>query len=295
VTSATLAEAWREATKRLAAAGIEAPQREARILMAHAMGGDLAALLRQQDDAIGHNTAEIFSGFIARRAAREPAATILGRREFWSLDFLVSPRTLIPRPDSETIIEAAIALFPESTSPRRILDLGTGTGCLLLATLSEFTEATGIGIDRSEDAASVAALNAERLGLSARAAFIVGDWTEALNACFDLILSNPPYIPAAEIAGLQPEVVLHEPLGALDGGPDGLDAYRRIFRDLPAALTPKGIALFEFGRGQEASLPGLAHEAGLEVLGTRSDLAGHPRVLILRRLQKEVGFLRAPV
>jgi release factor glutamine methyltransferase len=295
VTTATLAETWREATKRLAAAGIEAPQREARILMAHALGSDLAALLRQQDDMIGHDTAEIFAGFIDRRAAREPAATILGRREFWSLDFLVSPKTLIPRPDSETIIEAAIALFPDPGSPRRILDLGTGTGCLLLATLSEFTEATGIGIDRSEDAASVAALNAERLGLSTRAAFAVGDWAEALDARFDLILSNPPYIPAGDIAGLEPEVALHEPLGALDGGADGLDAYRRIFRDLPAMLAPKGIALFEFGLGQEAILPALAREAGLEVLGTRSDLAGHPRVLILRRLQKEVGFRRAPV
>jgi release factor glutamine methyltransferase len=288
--TATLGETWRNATPLLAEAGIEASHREARILLAHALGGDLATLLRRQDEAVTPEVAARFAGFIARRAARESSATILGHREFWSLDFLVSADTLIPRPDSETVIEAALGCFPGRSAVSRILDLGTGSGCLLLAALSEFRAAWGLGVDRAEGAALVAARNAERLGLNGRAAFLVGDWAGALSGRFDLVLSNPPYIPAADIAGLEPEVARHEPVLALDGGADGLDAYRRLFADLARLLTPVGKAVFEFGLGQETALARLAKGYGLAVEGTRPDLAGHPRVTILGRLQKEVGL-----
>jgi release factor glutamine methyltransferase len=288
--TATLGETWRNATPVLAAAGIEAPHREARILLAHAMAGDLATLLRRQDEPVTPDVAARFAGFVSRRAAREPAATILGHREFWSLDFLVSADTLIPRPDSETVIEAALVCFPDRSAVSRILDLGTGSGCLLLAALTEFGAAWGLGLDRAEGAALVAARNAERLGLNDRAAFMVGDWAGAVDWRFDLVLSNPPYIRAADIAGLEPDVARHEPALALDGGTDGLDAYRRLFGDLAGLLTSNGKAVFEFGLGQETALARLAEGQGLTVEGTRSDLAGHPRVMILGRLQKEVGF-----
>jgi release factor glutamine methyltransferase len=288
--TATLGETWRNATPVLAEAGIEAPHREARILLAHAMASDLATLLRRQDEPVTPDVAARFADFLSRRAAREPAATILGHREFWSLDFLVSEDTLIPRPDSETVIEAALACFPDRGSVSHILDLGTGSGCLLLAALTEFGAAWGLGLDRAQGAARVAARNAERLGLNDRAAFLVGDWAGAVNGRFDLVLSNPPYIPAADIAGLEPEVTRHEPALALDGGADGLEAYRRLFGDLARLLTTSGKAVFEFGLGQETALAGLAEGQGLRVEGTRSDLAGHPRVTILGRLQKEVGL-----
>ncbi len=172
------------------------------------------------------------------RAARrgEPLAYILGYREFWSLRFAVSPTTLIPRPESETLIEArwAFRVHPEA---RRILDLGTGTGCLLIAALTEFPEAFGVGVDRSPDAVRLARDNAVRLGVAGRAGFMCGDWGEALTGRFDLVLSNPPYVESGVIPGLMPEVARFEPRAALDGGPDGLDAYRRL---IPALSAPPG-------------------------------------------------------
>jgi release factor glutamine methyltransferase len=274
-------DALRDATAALGAAGIEAPHREARILLAHALGVDLAGLLRRRTDPVEPDEAERFASLVARRAAHVPAALLLGHREFWSLDFIVTPDTLIPRPDSELIIEAASGLHPDR-KVGRILDLGTGTGCLLLAALNEFPDAWGLGIDRSPAAAMVARRNAGRLGLSGRAAIMVGTWTEAVDGRFDLLLCNPPYIPAADVARLMPEVALHEPHLALDGGADGLDPYRRLFPDLHRYLAPGGVALFEFGAGQAAALVDLAGQAGLTILGVRDDLAGHPRVMILR-------------
>jgi release factor glutamine methyltransferase len=219
---------------------------------------------------------------LARREAREPLALILGRREFWSLDFAVSPATLIPRPESETLVEAAISAFAGCAPPRLALDLGTGTGCLLLAALSEFPLALGVGVDCSSEAAALAARNAAALGLSDRAVFLCGYWAEALDARFDLVLCNPPYIPAADIGCLMPEVTRYEPRGALDGGLDGFAAYRRLLPGLPRLLHPEGVAVLELGAGQLTPVAELALRAGLRV-AARPDLRGIPRALILRR------------
>ncbi len=261
---------------RLATAGIEEPRREARLILAAALGVDTAGLLLVEDvaDDLGED-------MLRRRLAHEPLAYILGRREFWGLDFLTSPVTLIPRPDSETLIEAALAAFPERVAVRRILDLGTGTGCLLLAALSEFTGAFGIGVDLSPEAASLATRNAERLGFAGNAVFFAGDWTEAISGKFELILSNPPYIPIAEIKGLMPEVAHYEPLSALNGGDDGLMAYRIIIRSLPALLAEGGVAILELGAGQASSVAFLATAAGFRY-EIRHDLGRHERALILR-------------
>jgi release factor glutamine methyltransferase len=222
-----------------------------------------------------------YDALLDRRAAREPLALITGRREFWSLDLAVSAATLIPRPDSETLIEAALAAIPDRARVRRILDLGTGTGCLLLAALSEFPPAFGVGTDRTAAATSLARHNAAMLGMADRAAFVCTDWGDALVGGFDLIVSNPPYIRTGDLAALMPEVARHEPAAALDGGPDGLDAYRRILPELPRLLASGGVAVLELGVDQNEAVTGLARVAGFAST-TRADLAGIPRALLLR-------------
>ena len=194
---------------------------------------------------------------VARRAAHEPLALILGRREFWSLEFAVSPATLIPRPESETLIEAAVAAFAHCAPPRLLLDLGTGTGCLLLAALSEFPAALGVGVDCSAEAAALAAGNAVALHLADRALFVCGDWADPLDAQFDLVLCNPPYVRTADLDGLMPEVARHEPRTALDGGPDGFAAWRRLLPALPRLLAPEGVAVLEIGAGQAETADGV--------------------------------------
>jgi release factor glutamine methyltransferase len=270
--------ALRNGAEALRIAGIDSPRLEARLLLAHALGIGREDLLRAAHQPVA---TDAYDALIARRAAHEPLALILGRREFWSLDFAVSPATLIPRPESETLIEAALAAFPDRAAVRSVLDLGTGTGCLLLAALSEFPAAFGIGVDRVPAAAALAARNAAALGLADRAAFLAGDWAAALAGRFDLILSNPPYIATTDLAGLMEEVAGHEPPSALDGGADGTDAYRRIVADLPRLLAPGGVAIVELGAGQSQSVAGLAGAAGLRA-DTRADLAGIPRALVLR-------------
>jgi len=213
-------------------------------------------------------------------------ALITGHREFWSLDFLVSPATLIPRPDSETVVEAGLAAFAGRPPPQRILDLGTGTGCLLLALLAEFPSAFGVGLDLSPAAAALAATNARRLGLIDRAAFAAGDWTNPLAGCFDLIISNPPYIPSRDIVTLAPEVAVHEPRQALDGGPDGYDAHRAILAILSDHLPADGAAVLELGQGQATFIAQLAHQAGWQAC-FRPDLAGIPRAVVLTRPTRE--------
>ena len=220
-----ITDALRRGAAALDAAGVEAPAREARLLLAAALGMSREALLRDRDAAV---PASDYDAMLARRVAREPLALITGHREFWSLDLLVSPATLVPRPETETLIEAALAARADRGAVRRVLDLGTGTGCLLLAALTEFPLAWGVGVDRMPGAAALARDNARRLGLAGRSLFLAGDWAAPLAGRFDLVLSNPPYIAHEAIGALMPEVARHEPASALDGGPDGLDAYRRI-------------------------------------------------------------------
>ena len=253
-----------DAATALRAAGVDNPVREARLLHAYAPDpADFAALL-------------------ARRVAHEPMAFLLGTQGFWTLDLEVSPATLIPRPDSETLIDAAMAALPDRGLVRRVLDLGTGTGCLLLAALVEFPAAFGVGVDRVADAAQLAARNAKANGLAGRAAFFCGDWAAAIHGTFDLVFSNPPYITTTDIAGLMPDVARYEPASALDGGADGLDAYRRIIPTLPALLAPGGTAVLELGQGQADAVADIATQCGL-AMSTRDDFAGIARAAVLRR------------
>ena len=274
----TYHSALRAAAEALAAAGIDAPRREARLLLAHALGlghGALPPAELEVDE-------RLLQPLLARRVAREPMAYITGRQGFWTLELEVSPATLIPRADSETLVEAALSEFPDRGRALRVLDLGTGTGCLLLAVLSEFAAASGVGVDYVPAAAALAARNAARLGLAGRAAFVVANWAAPLAGRFDLVLSNPPYIESGHMPGLMPEVALHEPHSALDGGADGLAAYATLIPTLPDLLAPGGRAILELGQGQAAATSALARSAGFTELSTRRDLAGMERALLLQ-------------
>ena len=275
-----LGEAVDEAVARLAAAGIAQPRREARRLASHLLGRPAAALL--DPDTLMDACA--YAALVSRRAGHEPMAFIIGTQGFWTLDLAVSADTLIPRADSETVIEAALGHLIERDAVRWILDLGTGTGCLLLAALSEFPAARGIGVDLSEGAARLARRNADACGLGARGSIVVGRWAEALahTPRFDLILCNPPYIPTQEIGALMPEVSGHEPRRALDGGWDGLCAYRDILPSVAALLQSGGCAVFELGAGQRDPVTDLAVRAGLVEAACHADLGGVPRALVLR-------------
>jgi len=265
----------------LSGAGVESPRQEARLLLAHASGLGIATLMGYPERVVENDS--LFRQLVSRRAAREPLSHLFGRREFWSLPFKVTADTLDPRPDSETIVEAALDCVSDRPAPLRILDLGTGTGCLLLALLSELPTAFGVGVDRSIAAAQVAAENAVTLGFGGRAAFVVGDWGQAVLGNFDLIVSNPPYIPRGHIDGLELEVSRYEPRLALAGGEDGLSAYRAILPDLPGFLSPGGVAVLEIGADQADSVTALAQKAGLVVLPVRSDLASRDRCLVCRK------------
>ena len=271
-----------QAGQRLRGAAIEAPRLEARRLLAHVLNTSEEALLRDPRAPVPAEKAAHFAALLARRVAHEPFAYLTGRVGFWTLDVEVSPATLIPRADSESLVEAALEACTDKRAPLSVLDLGTGTGALLLAVLSELPAASGVGVDLKPEAAALAARNAARLGLAGRARFLAGDWAAALAGRFDLVLCNPPYIESGAIAGLMPEVARHEPASALDGGADGLDAYRRIIADLPRLLAPRGVAVLELGQGQQAAVEALAKAAGLTPEACRADLGGVPRALVLR-------------
>jgi release factor glutamine methyltransferase len=283
----TIAEALCLGTARLRGAGIESPRLEARLLLAHVLGIEQTALLRDQQAAVARTDVDAFAALVERRASHEPLAFIVGRREFWSLEFLVSPATLIPRPDSETLIEAAVAAFRHRRPPRRILDLGTGTGCLLLAALHEFPGAFGVGTDVVPAAALLAARNAEKLGMDGRAGFVCGNWAGSLAGRFELVLCNPPYIPTWELTSLMPDVGCYEPRLALDGGEDGLRAYRGIVSELPRLLARDGLAILEAGKGQAGPVMALAVARGLRGRAV-CDLGGTARAVVLEA-DREVG------
>jgi len=268
-----------EAARRLDEAGLQDPRREARLLACWALGCDAAGLWGIE--SMPPDRHACFLDAIARRCRREPLAFITGTTGFWTLDIRVSPATLIPRGDSETLIEALLALRPDRDGPRSICDLGTGTGCLLLAALSEYPQAFGVGVDLSPDAARLARENSQMNGLQDRAAFVTGSWADSVTGPFDMVLSNPPYIERKVIAGLMPEVRDFEPGRALDGGIDGLDAYRHLTAVLPALLKKDGIGIFELGVGQARPVTALAEKAGLVVLDIRRDLGGVERAITL--------------
>ena len=271
----TLAERLRDATQALASAGVEQPRREARRLLCHATGLDAAELWRQMDVA---PPAPGFATMVARRAAREPLACITGQQPFWSFSVAVSADTLIPRADSETLIQAAKTLCAPG-EVHRVLDLGTGTACLLLAALLEFPDAWGVGVDRSPGAIALARHNVTALGLAARAGLLCADWAAPLAGRFDLVLCNPPYVRTGEMAELMPEVACYEPASALDGGADGLAAYRAVLAALPGLLTPGGVAIFEVGLGQASAVALLAETVGLQAGEPWPDLSGISRAL----------------
>lgn len=278
--------AVRKATDRLAGAGVETARLDAECLMAHALGSRREELILAPDRPLELGETEAFEALVARRAAREPVARILGVKEFWSLEFALNAATLVPRPDSETLVAAVLQDRADKDAPR-ILDLGTGSGCLLLALLSELPGATGVGVDCDEGAVGAARENARRLGLQARAEFFPGDWFGALEAGsqaprFDIIVANPPYIESSVIAGLAPEVSAFEPRAALDGGPDGLQAYRDITAHAGEYLQPGGEVFLELGAGQENAVSAILADNGFAVGGRYEDLAGLPRVISAR-------------
>ena len=227
---------------------------------------------------------DVLESLIRRRAAGEPVARILKRREFWSLEFEIGPAVLDPRPDSEILVEAVLDRLGDRTRPWRILDLGTGSGCLLLALLSELPAAQGLGLDASPEAVALARRNARRLGLDERVGFVVGDWASGLAGCrYDAVIANPPYIPSDAIAALAPDVAEHDPRLALDGGADGLDCYRAILPQAAGLLAPAGLMAMEFGAGQDGALRTMTEDAGLAVERIAADLAGRPRCLLATR------------
>ncbi len=261
-------------------AQIEAPEIDARLLIGHALNLSRAQLLSQSDRFIEAREINVISALTARRLKREPVARILGRKEFWSLDLAVTPDVLVPRPETETVVESALdAVGGARMETLRVLDIGTGSGALLLALLSELPNAAGTGTDISATALTVARANAARHALDARCTFIACDGASAAGGRFDLVVSNPPYIATAEIASLPPEVRNYDPVLALDGGNDGLDVYRAIAADATRLLTPGGRLIVELGAGQESAVRTLFSAAGLTVNEARKDLAGIARAL----------------
>jgi release factor glutamine methyltransferase len=275
------AEAVRVLRRAFAEAGLPEPERDARLLVLEAAKLEPLALVTAPDMALGEETSARLNALLARRLAREPLDRIRGHREFWGLDFALGPDTLSPRPDSETVVAAALVALPEREAPTRLLDLGTGSGCLLIALLHERPQAVGVGLDRSPGALAVARANAARNGVGSRFLAVCGDWAAALRARFDLVISNPPYIPSAAVETLDPEVHEHDPRLALDGGADGLDAYRRILRDAGPLLAPGGRLVLEIGAGQADDLDRLGTLHGYAILSRNQDLGGHVRALTL--------------
>jgi release factor glutamine methyltransferase len=279
---ASVSEAVRMMAQSFRLAGIEQPEVDARILIGHALHLGRAQLLSQSDRILEAREVAAVSALSARRLRREPVSRILGRREFWSLPFQISPDVLDPRPETETVVEAALDVIVRAglrAERLRVLDIGTGSGALLLALLSELPNAIGTATDISPPALGIARGNAERNRLDTRATFVACNMADGVQGPFDLVVSNPPYIARAEIATLAPEVRDYDPAMALDGGADGLDAYRVIADDARRLLAPGGRLIVELGVGQERAVRMLFTKAGLNVGDARPDLAGIPRAL----------------
>ena len=275
VSSVETGEVITAGAKRLSEAGIEDARREMRLILSHVTGRSLTHLMTYPEEPVDDVIA--VEALIARRAGREPLSRILGYREFWKDRFTITPDTLDPRADTETLIEGVLVAWEGRSQPRNILDLGTGSGCILLSLLREFSDATGLGIDLSDGAVEAAAHNAEALGVSDRAEFRTGNWFHGLTGEFDLIVSNPPYIETDVIAGLEPEVRHFDPMLALDGGGDGLDPYPILTTMAPRFLRQGGMLVMEVGQGQAKRVSELAVGSGFGSVWTRHDLGGIER------------------
>ena len=288
---ATLGDWLSTAAGRFQAAGIDSARLDARLLASFVLGWDQARVLAHPEQVLGGGEWSLLQSLLARRAKRESLSVIIGKCEFWGLDFAVTADTLVPRPESETLIEAALAVTGGQEGGRdadlSILDLGTGSGCLLLALLSERPNARGLGVDLSAAALKVAAGNAAALGLEGRAEFRQSDWDHGLDGTvgrFDLILANPPYVADDEFAALEPEVSRFEPRLALSGGPDGLTSYRSLAPQIGPLLAPAGGAFFETGTAQAGAVSALFDDHGLTVVCVHDDLSGHPRVVEVQKV-----------
>jgi release factor glutamine methyltransferase len=275
----TLLTGWQGAKRRLQAAGVEGPVIDARLLVEAAAGATRSDIIADPHRVLSDEQSRALDDFIARRERREPISHILGVKGFWKIMVRVTPDVLTPRPDTETILDVVLPRFPEDAR-FSVLDLGVGSGAVLLAILGERPGARGLGVDVSAEALAVARENAANLGLAGRAAFLRGDWTAGLDdEGFDLVVSNPPYIPSGDIAGLAPEVRDHEPRLALDGGPDGLDAYRLLVPEILRVLRPGGRFAVEIGIGQRMAVETLFRAVGAVEVTTVRDLADRERVV----------------
>lgn len=282
-TARSIATTRRHLAQQFRDAGLDTPDLDARILVGHALALDHTALVAQAERRLSDKETADIDALARRRLDREPVARIVGVKEFWGLRLALNADTLVPRPETETIVEAALAaLGSRRNDALRIADLDTGSGALLLALLSELPAATGIGTDISLPALARARANATASGFGSRAAFVACDHGAALGGGFDLLVANPPYVASADIAVLQPEVRDFDPRRALDGGADGLSAYRMIIADTRRILAPDGVLVLELGAGQLDAVAALTAAAGLPAGPCRNDLAGVPRALIVR-------------
>lgn len=278
----TRGDALREIRGALDAAGVDTPALDARVLTSAVLDLTVRDLLIDGRALLTDAERDALEQAVVRRVGREPVGRIVGAREFWGLSFKLSPATLEPRPDTETVVSCVldhVRRARRAGDPLRILDLGTGTGCLLVSLLHELPAATGLGVDLSPEAAMTAKRNAVANGVGDRARFLVADWDAALAARFDIVVSNPPYIASPDIGGLDPEVREHDPPRALDGGEDGLEAYRAIAAQLPDLLGPQGFAALEVGAGQAHAVGSLLASAGLGEITVAADLSGRERVV----------------
>jgi len=279
----TRAQALAELRRNLNEAGFETAALDARLLLLTALGIPATTLVTHPDTPLTAEESETLASFARRRLAHEPVARIVGIREFWGLPFRLSPETLVPRPDTETVVETALDLLPDRQAPLRIVDFGTGSGCILVALLHELPRATGLGVDLSPGALATARTNADENGVGGRCHFALSRWADAVSGPFDLIVSNPPYIASGVIPTLDEEVREHDPRLALDGGPDGLEPYRILLSEAGRLLAPGGLLAVEIGYDQAEELRSLAGSHGLEILRIAHDLSGNPRCVAMRR------------
>ena len=280
--SETLVSLWTDVRKRLEAAGIDSPVLDARLLLEAGAGVSRLEIVTDPRRAVSDEQVAAVDVLTKRREAREPISHIVGRKHFWTLDLAVNAHVLTPRPETEFVVEAGLRDTLPADVPHRILDLGSGSGAIVLALLKDRPNATAVAIDISDEAIAVLHANAEHVGVADRLEIKRGDWAGDIDERFDLVVSNPPYIPSAQIAGLAPEVSKFEPRLALDGGADGLAAYRIIAAELPRLLKPGGAFALEVGIGQSEAVKSLAEEAGLVVGEPWRDLSGIPRVVVGR-------------